>query len=72
MTRRWPHLVVVAIAAARVIIGAHYLSDAMMGLAIGAAATEIVVLRRLPLKSSATLLGVLIVAVSSLRLRSRQ
>jgi len=37
----WPRyaplyaLVVVAIAAARVIIGAHYLSDAMMGLAIG-------------------------------------
>jgi putative oxidoreductase len=44
----------------------------LSGLLIGAAATEIVVLRRLPLKSSATLLGVLIVAVSSLRPRARQ
>jgi putative oxidoreductase len=59
----------VLLAMRRTVLPATFL---LSGLLIGAAATEIVVLRRLPLKSSATLLGVLIVAVSSLRLRSRQ
>jgi hypothetical protein len=44
----------------------------LSGVLIGAAATEIVVLRRLPLKSAATLLMVLIVAVARLRPRPRR
>ena len=44
----------------------------LSGVLIGAAATEMVVLRRLPLKSAATLLAVLIVGISSLSTRSRQ
>ena len=43
----------------------------LSGILVGAAATEIVVLRRLPLKSAATLLMVLIVAMSRLRPASR-
>jgi hypothetical protein len=59
----------VLLARRRTVLPATFL---LSGLLIGAAATEIVVLRRLPLKSSATLFGVLIVAVSSLRLRTRE
>jgi putative oxidoreductase len=59
----------VLLAMRRTVLPATFL---LSGLLIGAAATEMVVLRRLPLKSSATLLGVLIVAVSSLRLRTRE
>ena len=44
----------------------------LSGILIGAAATEIVVLRRLPLKSAATLLMVLLVAMTRLRPRPRQ
>jgi putative oxidoreductase len=58
----------VLLARRRTVLPATFL---LSGLLIGAAATEIVVLRRLPLKSSATLLGVLIVAVSSLRPSTR-
>jgi uncharacterized membrane protein YphA (DoxX/SURF4 family) len=59
----------VLLAMRRTVLPATFL---LSGLLIGAAATEMVVLRRLPLKSSATLLGVLIAAVSSLRLRTRE
>jgi putative oxidoreductase len=41
----------------------------LSGLLIGAAATEMVVLRRLPLKSAATLLAVLVVGFTSVRPR---
>jgi DoxX-like protein len=44
----------------------------LSGLLIAAAATEMVVLRRLPLKSAGTLLMVLIVAMARLRPRPRQ
>jgi hypothetical protein len=44
----------------------------LSGLLVGAAMTEIVVLRRLPLKSAATLLMVLIVAMTRLRPRTRE
>jgi hypothetical protein len=44
----------------------------LSGILVGAAATEIVVLRRLPLKSAATLLMVLMVAMSQLRLAPRR
>jgi putative oxidoreductase len=44
----------------------------LSGILIGAAATEMVVLRRLPLKSAATLLMVLIVAMTRLRPAPRE
>jgi uncharacterized membrane protein YphA (DoxX/SURF4 family) len=48
----------------RTVLPATFLLSALM---VGAAGTEMLVLRRLPLKSAATLLAVLIVAISSLR-----
>jgi len=59
----------VLLAMRRTVLPAAFL---LSGLLIGAAATEMVVLRRLPLKSAATLLLVLIVAMARLRPRSQQ
>jgi hypothetical protein len=59
----------VLLAFRRTVLPATFL---LSGILVGAAATEIVVLRRLPLKSAATLLMVLIVAMAWLRPRPRQ
>jgi putative oxidoreductase len=58
----------VLLAMRRTVLPATFL---LSGVLIGAATTEMVVLRRLPLKSAATLLAVLIVGISSLSSRSR-
>ena len=57
----------VLLAFRRTVLPATFL---LSGLLAGAALTEIVVLRRLPLKSAATLLMVLIVAMTRLRPRT--